>query len=94
MAIRTGQNKAGQGEAGQNGQGKKSSVGMLTLFGFILLIQGFGSAITEAGWDTGFGVSAVLREAGAPAWTDLVVGALGCALLAAAARARLLRKTR
>ncbi|MFE0178805.1 hypothetical protein ACFWZ2_41525 [Streptomyces sp. NPDC059002] len=74
-------------------QTKKNSGGLLALFGFILLVQGFGSAITESGWGTSFGVSAVLREAGAPGWTDLVVGALGCALLAAAARARLLRKT-
>ncbi|MFI1676646.1 hypothetical protein [Streptomyces sp. NPDC020607] len=72
-------------------QTKKSSAGLLALFGVILLVQGFGSAITEAGWDTSFGVSAVLREAGAPAWVDLVVGAVGCALLAAAARARSLR---
>ncbi|WAL95318.1 hypothetical protein [Streptomyces sp. Je 1-369] len=72
-------------------QTKKSFAGLLALFGVILLVQGFGSAITEAGWDTSFGVSAVLREAGAPAWVDLVVGAVGCALLAAAARTRGLR---
>ncbi|MEU6821500.1 hypothetical protein ABZ921_12785 [Streptomyces atriruber] len=66
----------------------KSTSGLLALFGAVLLVQGFGSAITESGWDTSFGVSAVLREAGAPAWVDLVVGAVGCALLAAAARAR------
>ncbi|MEV0258516.1 hypothetical protein AB0H82_30175 [Streptomyces sp. NPDC050732] len=71
---------------------KKSPAGLLALFGFILVVQGFGSAITEAGWDSSFGVSALLREAGAPGWTDLVVGAVGCALLAAAARSRLVRK--
>ncbi|MGV2916662.1 hypothetical protein [Streptomyces alfalfae] len=69
-------------------QTKKSSANLLVLFGIILLVQGFGSALTEAAWDTGFGVAAVLRGAGAPAWTDLVVGALGCALLAAAVRRR------
>ncbi|MFK4064432.1 hypothetical protein [Streptomyces sp. NPDC029674] len=68
------------------------TAGLLALFGVILLVQGFGSAITESAWDTSFGVSAVLRKAGAPGWTDLVVGAAGCALLAAAARVRLMRK--
>ncbi|MFJ2769774.1 hypothetical protein [Streptomyces sp. NPDC087300] len=72
--------------------GTSSGEGTLTLFGFILIAQGFGSAITESGWDTSFGVSALLREAGAPAWTDLVVGALGCALLALAARRRFTRR--
>ncbi|GAA3213473.1 hypothetical protein GCM10020256_13650 [Streptomyces thermocoprophilus] len=28
--------------------------GLLWLFGVILVIQGFGSAVTEAGWDTSF----------------------------------------
>ncbi|QEU94578.1 hypothetical protein [Streptomyces kanamyceticus] len=74
-------------------QSKKSSTeGMLALFGFILIAQGFGSAITESGWDTSFGVSALLREANAPAWTDLLVGALGCVLLALAARRRFTRE--
>lgn len=72
---------------------KSSAGGLLALFGFILVVQGFGSAITESGWDTGFGVSALLREANAPAWTDLVVGALGCVLLAVAARRRFTRQT-
>ncbi|MEV5975870.1 hypothetical protein [Streptomyces sp. NPDC052114] len=72
-------------------QTKTSSEGLLALFGFILLVQGFGSAITESGWDTRFGVSALLREAGAPGWTDLAIGALGCVLLAAAARGRMRR---
>ncbi|MEU5689112.1 hypothetical protein DEJ48_27050 [Streptomyces venezuelae] len=72
-------------------QTKKSSAGLLALFGAVLLVQGFGSAITEAGWDTSFGVSALLREAGAPAWVDLAVGAVGCALLGVAARTRSLR---
>ncbi|WP_306336502.1 hypothetical protein [Streptomyces sp. KL118A] len=73
---------------------KKSTGGLLALFGAILFVQGFGSAITESGWDTSFGVSAVLREAGAPGWVDLVVGAVGCALLAAAARTRSPRNAR
>ncbi|WP_063795426.1 hypothetical protein [Streptomyces silaceus] len=71
---------------------KSSPEGLFALFGVILVVQGFGSAITEAGWDTSFGVSALLREAGAPAWTDLVVGALGCALLAVAVHGRMRRQ--
>ncbi|MBM7167427.1 hypothetical protein JQK87_03130 [Streptomyces sp. G44] len=71
----------------------KSSEGLLPLFGLILLVQGFGSALTEAVWDTAFGVSALLREAHAPAWADLLVGAAGCVLLAVAARRRTARKT-
>ncbi|MGA4848670.1 hypothetical protein ACOBQB_21330 [Streptomyces sp. G5(2025)] len=57
----------------------------------VLLAQGFGSAITEAVWDTGFGVSALLRVAHAAAWADL--GVAGCVLLAVAARRRIARKT-
>ncbi|MGW2224999.1 hypothetical protein [Streptomyces formicae] len=73
-------------------QPKKSSAGgLLALFGLILVVQGFGSAITESGWNTSFGVSALLREANAPEWTDLLVGALGCVLLALAARRRFTR---
>ncbi|QEV17927.1 hypothetical protein [Streptomyces alboniger] len=70
---------------------KKPSEGLLPLFGLILLVQGFGSAITEAAWNTSFGVSALLREANAPAWADLAVGVLGCVLLAMAARRRFTR---
>ncbi|MFD9905041.1 hypothetical protein [Streptomyces sp. NPDC059063] len=54
----------------------------MMVIGLVLLVQGFGSAVTEAAWDTSFGVTALLREAGAPAWCDLVLGALGAAVLA------------
>ncbi|GGY04973.1 hypothetical protein [Streptomyces djakartensis] len=60
--------------------------GLLWLFGVILVIQGFGSAITEAGWDTSFGVAGLLRAAHVPEWGTLLVGFAGVALLAAAAR--------
>ncbi|MGA4843604.1 hypothetical protein [Streptomyces sp. G45] len=53
----------------------------MLLLGVILFVQGFGSAVTEAGWDTSFGVTALLREAGAPGWCDLAIGAVGAALL-------------
>ncbi|MFH8793375.1 hypothetical protein [Streptomyces sp. NPDC017941] len=53
----------------------------MLLFGAILFVQGFGSAVTDSGWGTSFGVAALLREAGMPAWGDLVIGALGCAFL-------------
>ncbi|MFC9128252.1 hypothetical protein ACFT4A_15550 [Streptomyces sp. NPDC057099] len=63
-----------------------SGQGLLWLFGAILVIQGFGSAITEAGWDTSFGVAGLLRAAHMPEWTTLLVGVAGLALLGTAAR--------
>jgi hypothetical protein len=63
-----------------------SGQGLLWLFGAILAIQGFGSAITEAGWDTSFGVAGLLRAAHVPEWGTLLVGCAGAALLATAAR--------
>ncbi|WP_033321726.1 hypothetical protein [Streptomyces yerevanensis] len=63
-----------------------SGQGLLWLFGAILAIQGFGSAITEAGWDTSFGVAGLLRAAHMPEWATLLVGFAGLALLGMAAR--------
>lgn len=65
-----------------------SGQGLLWLFGAILVIQGFGSAITEAGWDTSFGVAGLLRAAHMPEWATLLVGFAGLALLGMAARRR------
>ncbi|NSC25074.1 MULTISPECIES: hypothetical protein [Streptomyces] len=70
------------------GAGSDSVQGLLWLFGAILVVQGFGSAVTEAGWDTSFGVSGLLRAAHVPVWGTLVVGVAGVALLGAAARRR------
>ncbi|MFC7327896.1 hypothetical protein [Marinactinospora rubrisoli] len=55
--------------------------GVRWVLGTVLIIQGFGSAVTEAVWDTSFGVAGLLRGAGLPQWTDLLVGAAGAALL-------------
>ncbi|WP_229914099.1 hypothetical protein [Streptomyces capitiformicae] len=63
-----------------------SGQGLLWLFGAILVVQGFGSAITEAGWDTSFGVAGLLRAAHVPEWGTLLVGFAGAALLGIAAR--------
>lgn len=63
-----------------------SGQGLLWLFGALLVIQGFGSAITEAGWNTSFGVAGLLRAAHVPEWGALLVGCAGTALLATAAR--------
>ncbi|MEV0091638.1 hypothetical protein [Streptomyces sp. NPDC050738] len=60
--------------------------GLLWLFGAILVIQGFGSAITEARWNTSFGAAALLRAAGLPQWTTLLIGFAGLVLLLMAAR--------
>ncbi|GGX35567.1 hypothetical protein [Streptomyces lomondensis] len=62
------------------------SQSLLWLFGAILTIQGFGSAVTEAGWNTSFGVAGLLRAAHVPEWGALLVGCAGTALLATAAR--------
>ncbi|GAA4335157.1 hypothetical protein GCM10023086_67440 [Streptomyces venetus] len=62
-----------------------SGQGLLWLFGAILVIQGFGSALTEARWDTSFGVAGLLRAAHVPEWGTLLVGCAGVGLLAAAA---------
>ena len=63
-----------------------SGQGLLWLFGAILAIQGFGSAVTEAGWDTSFGVAGLLRAAHVPEWGTFLVGFAGAALLVTAAR--------
>ncbi|MET9362328.1 hypothetical protein ABZX93_15605 [Streptomyces sp. NPDC006632] len=69
-----------------------SGEGLFWLFGAILVIQGFGSAITEAGWGTSFGVAGLLRAARVPEWGTLLVGFAGAALLAAAARRHYARR--
>ncbi|MFC4471356.1 hypothetical protein ACFPH6_43890 [Streptomyces xiangluensis] len=71
-----------------------SGQGLLWLFGAVLAIQGFGSAITEAGWDTSFGVAGILRAAHVPEWGTFLVGLAGVALLVVAAhRHRTRRRT-
>ncbi|MGR6918744.1 hypothetical protein ACU635_31235 [[Actinomadura] parvosata] len=52
------------------------------ILGILLLVQGFGSAIAEALWDTSFGVAGLLRAAGLPRGTGLLLGAAGAVLLA------------
>lgn len=51
------------------------------ILGTLLFVQGFGSAITQALWDTSFGVAGLARAAGLPQWTDLLLGAAGAVLL-------------
>ncbi|MFB9523672.1 hypothetical protein [Streptomyces cremeus] len=69
-----------------------SGEGLLWLFGTILVVQGFGSAITEAGWNTSFGVAGLLRAAHMPEWTTLLIGFAGVVLLGTAARAHHARR--
>ncbi|WP_188189444.1 hypothetical protein [Nonomuraea sp. SYSU D8015] len=65
------------------------------ILGILLLVQGFGSAITQTLWDTSFGVAGLLRAAGLPPWTDLLLGAAGAVLLTwALAWHNLRRRTR
>jgi hypothetical protein len=64
------------------------------LIGTLLLVQGFGSAITEALNGTSFGVAGLLRAAGLPHWTDFVLGAAGMVLLMWALAWWITRKSR
>ena len=58
----------------------------LWIIGAVLMVQGFGSALTEAVWHSSFGVSGILIGGfGAPAWVSWAIGAAGTALLAWAA---------
>lgn len=59
------------------------------VIGAVLVVQGFGSAITESQWGTSFGVAGLLRAAGLPQWSDLVIGGAGVALLVWAAATRI-----
>jgi hypothetical protein len=69
-----------------NKSGTSPGQGLLWLFGAILAIQGFGSALTEAAWNTSFGVAGLLHAAHVPEWGALLVGCAGTLLLATAAR--------
>lgn len=62
-------------------RGGKPALTTRLVLGVVLFVQGFGSAVAEALWQTSFGVAGLLRAAGAPKWADLVIGALGVALL-------------
>jgi hypothetical protein len=64
-----------------NQRGGRQAQGARLIVGLILLVQGFGSAITEANWHSSFGVAGLLHWAGAPNWTDLLIGTLGAGLL-------------
>lgn len=64
------------------------------LLGTLLLVQGFGSALTQALSSTSFGVAGLLRAAGLPHWTDFVLGGAGAVLLMWALAWRITRKSR
>ncbi|MEV4238262.1 hypothetical protein ACIBJI_14455 [Nocardia sp. NPDC050408] len=50
----------------------------LWLLAAILVVQGFGSGITEALWGSSFGVSGILIGGlGAPAWVSWPIGVAG-----------------
>ncbi|MFI0978498.1 hypothetical protein ACH4SP_16055 [Streptomyces sp. NPDC021093] len=64
-----------------SGAGRAGGQTALWIVGTLFFVQGFGSALTERVWGTSFGVAALLREAGVPAASDWVVGAVGGVLL-------------
>ncbi|WP_158886701.1 hypothetical protein [Amycolatopsis anabasis] len=57
----------------------------LWIVGVLLLVQGFGSALTESLWHSSFGVSGILVGLGAPTWISWVLGGAGVVVLAGAA---------
>ena len=49
-----------------------------TIIGLVILVQGLGSGIAKAGWDTNWGLLAVVeRWIAMPAWIGFVLGAVG-----------------
>ncbi|MFJ4650485.1 hypothetical protein ACIP5Y_04320 [Nocardia sp. NPDC088792] len=54
--------------------------------GFILLIQGFGSGITDLIWHHPFGVSSLVIYLGAPNWVSWLFGLAGAAAVTLAMR--------
>lgn len=62
--------------------------------GFVLLIQGFGSGITELLWHHSFGVSGLLIALGAPVWISWPIGAVGAAAVTVAMRREIDDKAR
>jgi hypothetical protein len=69
-------------------QKRGGSQGVWWVIGAVLAIQGFGSAVTESQWGTSFGVAGLLRAAGLPQWSDLLIGAAGVVVLAVTAAKR------
>ncbi|ARX88126.1 MULTISPECIES: hypothetical protein [Streptomyces] len=55
--------------------------------GIVLVVQGFGSFLTERIWDTKFGVTALLGD-DSPSWVGLAIGVVGLAVLAYCASSR------
>ena len=89
-------------QAHQNGEGtsmkttqtqQSTAQSARWLLGTLLLVQGFGSAITEAHSGTSFGAAGLLRAAGLPDWTDFVLGGAGVVLLMWALAWRSTRKS-
>ncbi|WP_232534853.1 hypothetical protein [Nocardia terpenica] len=62
------------------GADKKKSETVLWTVAVVLLIQGFGSGVTELLWRHSFGVSGILIHVGAPTWTSWVIGVVGLAV--------------
>lgn len=56
-------------------------IGELTIIGIVVLVQGFGSAIAKAFWDSNWGLLAVAeRWFAVPAWLGALVGVVGLVL--------------
>ncbi|WP_344428143.1 hypothetical protein [Amycolatopsis minnesotensis] len=74
-----------------SGRGSRTALWVLAA---LFLVQGFGSAVTEAAWHSSFGVSGILVGMGAPVWSSWVIGGVGVILLACATAVSLPRRPR
>jgi len=59
----------------------------VTIIGFVVLVQGFGSAVAKGFWDSNWGLLALAeRWVAVPAWLGVVVGVVGLVLVLAGMR--------
>jgi hypothetical protein len=72
--------------------GRLTSQDVLAVVGGLCAVQGFGSALTQVFWGSGFGFAGLLHAAHAPHWSGLAIGAFGLALLTLAGLRRLARR--
>ncbi|MFI1913287.1 hypothetical protein [Nocardia sp. NPDC020380] len=78
----------------ESANSKQQSQTVWWTIGFVLLIQGFGSGITDLLWHHSFGVSGLVIRMGAPVWISWLIGVAGVAAVAVAMRREAAEKAR
>ncbi|AEW93206.1 MULTISPECIES: hypothetical protein [Streptomycetaceae] len=72
---------------GKKGSGTGKKAGAVEVVGWVVTVQGFGSALTEAVWHHSFGVTGLISHVWrTPWWAGLLVGCVGVALVVAGRR--------